>query len=513
MNNDNKKTREFFKNILFKLKTWKYSISKVKYIFITYLSIIIAASLTLLMPFSYTAGKKISYVDTLFTTISAFSDTGLTTVNTYKTWTIFGQAIIAIMILMGGLGIFALKIFIVNYIFQRKNKLEDLELVSQERATGNYGKTSNLIFASLVFLITLTFLSGFILTFYFYFTTPKSTIWDLRANADPNLYNFESPQGNWSLAFRYGFFHSISAINNAGFDIISSHSLMPYYQNYGLHIIFILLLLIGGMGYPFIYDLILFFRYKILRDKRIKKFKWSLFTKLSLTTYLIVLLSALLLVLPFEIFNNNPNSFFKNQHYGTNADKIWTLIFMCFSTRSAGFSTIELADISKSTILIFTLLMFIGAAPASTGGGIRTTTLAVVVLTIFSKIFGRPSVRVFKRKIDDDATKMSLVVLILSTFLVLINTMILSTSLSTYGGQIDANKYNLLDLIFESASAFGTSGLSTGITPKLNIVSKISLLILMFIGQFGVSSTILVWGKKKNYSYKYEYVSENIAIG
>lgn len=512
MNNNKNKVKLFFKNIWIKFKIWKQNTTKVKYIFIVYLLLIISASLVLLTPISYQKGIKVSFLDTLFTTISAFSDTGLTTVNTYKTWSIFGQAVIAIMIFIGGLGFFALKIFIVNFLFQRKNQLSDVELVSYERG-GNYGHTSKLIFSSLIFLISTTFISGFILTFYFYIVTPNATtridaLWETNPE-----YHFLSPKGNWSLAFRYGFFHSISAINNAGFDIISSHSLMPYYGNYGLQIIFVILLFIGGLGYPVIYDLVLFFKAKILKDKKIQNFKWSLFTKISLSTYFLVLIFGFLITTPFEILNSDPDKFFKSNKYGSKLQKIWALIFMNLSTRSAGFSTIELSDLTKSTILIFSVLMFIGAAPASTGGGIRTTTLGIVILTIFSKIFGRPSVRVFKRKIDDENTKMSLLVLILSNFLVLFVSLILATSFNTYGGSIDSNQFSYLDLIFEASSAFGTSGLTTGITPKLNIPSKIALLILMFIGQFGVSSTLLVWGKKKNYSYKYEYVSENIAIG
>lgn len=157
--------------------------------------------------------------------------------------------------------------------------------------------------------------------------------------------------------------------------------------------------------------------------------------------------------------------------------------------------------------------MFIGAAPASTGGGIRTTTMAILFLSLFSKIMGRPSVRAFRRRIDDETVRMSSIVFSISIFLIIFISFITMSSLNNYSGQIDSNKYNFIHIFFEVNSAFGTTGLTCGITDKLNNASKVFLSILMFIGQFGISSTILVWGKKKNYSNKYEYISEPVAIG
>ncbi|MGV2393018.1 UNVERIFIED_CONTAM: hypothetical protein O8I53_08660 [Campylobacter lari] len=137
--------------------------------------------------------------------------------------------------------------------------------------------------------------------------------------------------------------------------------------------------------------------------------------------------------------------------------------------------------------------MFIGASPTSTGGGIRTTTFAVLILTIFSKIFGRPNVRVFKRRIDDDTVRMSTIVSTISLILVLITALICMSSLDTYNtGSLDTAKYSATSLFFESFSAFGTTGLSTGITSQLNTGSKVALSLLMFVGQFGISSSVLI---------------------
>ncbi|WP_029513204.1 TrkH family potassium uptake protein [Mycoplasmopsis primatum] len=507
----NNKIKAFF----VKIWLWSKNSMKVKYIFLVYSIVVTLVTIFLSTPITWNPEykEKITFWDAFFTACSAFSDTGLVSHPTYYAWNMFGQCLIAISILAGGFGIFALKVLFINVIFMHSHmSLSDVELVAYERGNSDFFKNKKMITDSMVFLAIVLIISSFILSFYFYYVPPKSSLNEIK-NALINSSNssFISPVGNWSLSFRYGFFHSITAINNAGFDIIGDSSLMPYYKNIGLQIIFLILLIIGGIGYPVIHDIMNYIRVK--RKNKKAFFNWSLFTKISTVTFFLATLIGFILVITFE--TTSQNSIFKSHDsfYTNDAYRVWSLFFMTVSTRSAGFTTFNLHHLSEPSLWILGILMFIGAAPASTGGGIRTTTFGILILAIISKILGRPSVRAFKRKIDDDTVRMSAVVSVISIILVITTFLITMTSFDNYGGRISSRDFNSTHIFFEVFSAFGTCGLSTGITSQLNIASKIAISILMFIGQFGISSSVLVWNSKKNYAYKYDFITESVTIG
>lgn len=492
----------------------KKKTSKIRYIFLIYFLIILLSSLLLFFPWVKKQSTDNwwsfhSYIDSLFTSVSAFSDTGLVTLETHSSWNLFGQGIIAILIFIGGTGFFALKIFILNYLFKKKFYNIDKQLLLAERGDIK-NQTSNLVISSLKFIILVLFISGFILTFYFYFTAPIPPLGE-----DMNIILPSSPQGDWNLSFRFGFFHAVSALNNAGFDIMGGKSLMPYYGNFWLQFITVILFVIGGIGYPVIYDINSFIKFKIKYKDR--KYHWSLISKISVTTYFMLSLFALVVIMPFEIFSKNPLSFWNHMvdnksKYGSPLQKIWTILFTIFSTRSAGFATIDLNSFSSSTLIIISILMFIGAAPASTGGGIRTTTFAIIFVALVSRISGSKTTRMFRRKIGSDKVVMASNVFIISIILVILGTIILNTSAANYSGNLP-NNANSLTMLFETSSAFGTAGLSLGITANLNLASKFILIFIMFIGQFGISSTIIVWRDKIERTNSYEYIEEDILIG
>ncbi|WP_027120612.1 TrkH family potassium uptake protein [Mycoplasmopsis lipofaciens] len=518
----NSKLRNFFLNYL----KWKKNITKVRFIFLIYLLVVIIGTFLLYSPITHSAKysnwNSISFWDAFFTTCSAFSDTGLVTKTTYDTWNMFGQTIIAILIFSGGLGIFALKIFLISLLFfNNKSSLSEVELVNFERGSTNSRQTKKVVIDSIGLLLIIFLVFSILLSFYFFFATPSANSFPTVTNTN-NVYNdsnkiigeYVSPQNNWALSFRYGFFHCISALNNAGFDIIGQNSLIPYYKNIDLQIIFLFLFIVGGLGYPVIHDFLNFIRFKMKYPKR--KYYWALLSKISALTYLIVSIVGFILLISFEASNKGTGltNFWKQDgYYGNKGYKIWALIFTTASTRSAGFATINMADLTHGSIMTNIILMFIGAAPASTGGGIRTTTFAILILSIISKMIGKPSVRSFKRKIEDQTVRMSAIVFSISLFIVLVISFITMSSMDYYYGSIDSKKMSYIHVLFETVSAFGTTGLSSGITAHYNIASKIFISILMFIGQFGISSTILIWGSKHNFSYKYEYISEEVTIG
>ena len=506
--------------VIYKFK----NVAIIKHILFFYLLITLIGSALLMMPVSQT-NNDVKYSDALFTAASAFSDTGLVTVSTYNTWTSFGQAIIAVLILCGGIGIFAIKVYFINILFGKPLSYNGSEALSAERGSIKIGITSHLIKTSVTILFAFIFLFSIGLTIYFYnaevdmqpvFDNPQDQI---DAEGDLGI----SPYHNLSLSLRYGIFHTISSLNNAGFDIIGPNSLSPYYYETGLQVIILILFISGGVGFPVIYDIYLWIRSKIKKEN----FKWSLFTKLSMATYVFVSFAGMILTIILETSVKTSDSFWNEASgvYGSKGNKIFALVFNSFSTRNAGFSTVNLHHFQHSTLMLYCVLMFIGSAPSSTAGGIRTTTMAVVILGIWNQMRGRSSIRAFKTKINSSTANRAYVVFTTSILLCIFVALIGISSISDYGGNLNTEgfsptdssgavgKYGFMEILFETVSAFGTTGLSTGLTSGITLGYKLSLILLMFIGQLGVSSTILLWGKRNSKSNKYEYVEQDITIG
>ncbi len=498
MKNKNKNKKGYFFK---KVRNFFFNLSNIKIIFITYLMVTIISSLLLLSSFSHNEGISVTYIDALFTAASAFSDTGLTTLITSETWSMFGQAVIAILILLGGIGIFALKVYIFNFIFGRALKMSTINILGKERSSKDINLSKKTIIVSITLIISLVVISSFILSFIFYFEAPSNI------GVEPS----NNPVGNIGLSIRFAIFHSISAINNAGFDIIGSNSLVPYYSVYSIQIIFMFLFIVGGIGYPVLYDTYSWIKHKI--KKMPGKYSFSLFSKISCISYLIISIIGLLLTFAFETTSMRSVAGDEVPMWQdttqTTGSKVMAIFFNTFSTRNAGFSTINLEELSQPTIIIYSIMMFIGSAPSSTAGGIRTTTIALVILSIWSKIRGIPNVRVFNRKIPQETTNTAGIVFSISILFVFLVSFITMSSIHNNPTQ----NFGYIDVIFEVSSAFGTTGLSTGLTSHLNIISKFVLILTMFIGQLGISSTILVWRSNKNKQFTFDYIEEDIAIG
>ncbi len=514
------------------------NMSFIKHILIFYLLITFIGSGILMLPFAHT--HSVNYIDALFTSASAFSDTGLVTKDTYTTWTMFGQAIIATLILMGGIGWFALKVFIFNIIFNRPISLITRTALAGERGNVRMGETREIIKISIITVFTIMTIAGIALSIHFYYTKHFIDLNHVEMGVNPH--------GDWNLSIRYGIFHSISAMNNAGFDIIGAHSIAPYFNDYFVQIVFIILFVIGGIGYPVIFDI-----YKYLKHKKTgTPFKFSLFTKISTITYFIIAIIGISSTFIIEVnakdvkktagaISEHANETFwgatklqfdpPKGHTGawkegiplTTGNKIMAIIFNTLSTRNAGFSTINFHEFTSSTLMVHSIMMFIGSAPSSTAGGIRTTTFAIVIMAFWSKIRGKTSVRVFKRRISHKTVWDAYVVTTISIAILVVGSLIATSSFQGQGGDIPFGgnyvpgqgepRYDFADIFFETSSAFGTTGLSTGLTSQLNTVSKLTLILIMFIGQLGVSSSILSFGTRKQNSRHYKYIEEDITIG
>ncbi|MBN3534403.1 TrkH family potassium uptake protein [Mycoplasma procyoni] len=508
----------FFVNLRHKFHR---KVGKIWYVFLVYFLITITGSLLLWSDISQVSKNSVSYWDSLFTAASAFSDTGLVVAATGKTWTIFGQAVIAILILFGGIGVFAIKVYIINYIFGVKLGIFQRDVLALERSSNSLGEIKRVILVSVSVILVLIIFSSIALTFMFYF---------MDGNFEAASF-VNNPKGDLNLSLRFAIFHSITAINNAGFDIIGEHSLAPYYSNHVIQIWLLGLLIIGGIGYPVVFDIYMYFVSLFKRHKN--RHKFSLFSKVGLLTYFLVAFVGIALIIPSELLDKSPSSFWhsassdplywgngtKGYNYGSGFDKIFALVFAVFSTRSAGFATMDLYNLNDISVILLSVLMFIGASPSSTGGGIRSTTLALIFLNLLSRMRGRDYTHVFKRKINEKTVNQASIVLFVSLIMCFISVIVLSTSFDILGGNIpwkpiDGQRhYNSIHIFFEVSSAFGTSGLTTGLTSQLNLASKLILVSVMFFGQLGISSTVLVWGSNNHKFSKYSYLEEDLAIG
>lgn len=501
-------------------------ISIIKYIFLIYILITILISLFLFWPITHSQylkehmsmGKiKFNYSDAFFIAASAFSDTGLSTIPIGLCFNQFGQALIAISMLLGGFGIFTLKIYVLQTIFGTKLSVFDSQITQVERGSHNIGQTKKIIKISITTLLITLLITSFIFTIIFY-TSPYGKFDNQEALKPYNPFIFnpyeemsQNPKGDFQKSLRYGIFHAISSLNNAGFDIIGQKSLAPYNEEYALQIFTLLSIFIGGIGYPVIYDI-----YRKIKSfsKHETTYRITLFTKLTLVTYLIVTAIGLLFTFTFELSSKNEHSFWKQQSYGNNWAKTFAIYFQTKSTRSAGFATIDYYHFTKQSLVIHSILMFIGFSPASTAGGIRNITVSILFLSAISMILGRKSVFAFKRQIGKQTLIKAINIFTIGIIIVILGTLLGASAANLNEGFDDSQKqFNMLHILFEICSAFGSSGLSTGITPNMNAWGKLILIICMIIGQLGIQQTILIWGNNRKKTEYYQYIYEDVAIG
>ena len=286
-----------------------------------------------------------------------------------------------------------------------------------------------------------------------------------------------------------GMFASVSATTNAGFDITGA-SLIPFANDYFVQTINILLLTLGAIGFPVLIEVKGF----LFRKNKKIPYPFSLFTKITTITFFGLLLFGTVAILALEF-----NHFFAEKSWH---EAFFYAFFQSATTRNGGLATMNVSDFSDPTLLILSALMFIGASPSSVGGGIRTTTFALNLLFIYHFARGRRSVKVFKRELHQDDIIKSLVVSIMATLICFVAVIILTVT----------ENQPLLAIIFEVASAFGTTGLSMGITAELSSIGKSVIISLMFIGRVGIISFLLIIGRN-SYNETIHFPKERVIIG
>ncbi|CAM3914129.1 Ktr system potassium transporter KtrD [Aeromicrobium ponti] len=443
----------------------KRRLSSVQLIVLFYLSAVIVSTILLSLPIAHKPNVELSFIDALFTAVSAISVTGLTVVSTADTFSAPGYFILAFILQFGGIGIMTLGTFI-WILFGKKIGLKDRQLIMTDQNRSTFAGLVQLMRQILVIVIVIELIGAFILGIHFlkYFPT-------------------------WQEAFLQGFFASVSATTNAGFDITGT-SLVPFAHDYFVQFINMILLILGAIGFPVLIEV-----KEFLTQKGNYSYKFTLFTKLTTLTFFILIIVGALFIFLFD-----RNHFFADKTWH---ESVFYSLFQSISSRNGGLATMDVSEFSDPTLLFISGLMFIGASPSSVGGGIRTTTFAIMVLSIFFYAKGKDTVKVFGRELHPSDIHGSFIVITTAAFICM-SSVILMTFLEP--------SFSIIEIVFEVSSAFGTTGLSMGITPALSTAGKFVIIALMFIGRIGIFSFLfLIRGNTVKDNFKYP--KEKVIIG
>ena len=412
-------------------------------------AVILIGAILLTLPIATEDGQGLSFLNALFTATSATCVTGLVVVDTGDTFSLFGELVIISLIQIGGLGFMTFATFLF-FLLGKRISLKERLLLKESLNNLSIEGIVRLVKRVLIFTAVIESVGGIILSIRF---------------------SFDMPIGR---AIYYGFFHAISNFNNAGFDLMGEfRSLTPYVDDPIVVITICSLITLGGLGFIVMNEL---YEYRTTR-------RLSMHAKVVLWATLVLTLGAMILIFTFEYGNT------KTLEPLSNIGKVLGSLFQAVTPRTAGANTLPLADLTQSTLFLTIFLMFIGAGPGSTAGGIKITTFVVLLATVWSQIKGKEDVVLFKRRIVIETILKALTVTISGLFLVITMTMLLS---------ITEHGHDFMMYLFEATSAFGTVGLSIGLTPELSSIGRILIIFTMFAGRLGpltVAFAIAMRGK------------------
>ncbi len=426
----------------------------------SFLFVILVGTGFLLLPRA--TPHKIPFIDALFTATSATCVTGLIVVDTGSYFSQFGQIVILLLIQIGGLGLMTMTAFF-SLILGRGMSVKESVLMSDVLSSRTLSRVSHLIVS--ILMLTVIFEALGTAAFYFSWSGVEGF------EHGPVLY--------------YSVFHSVSAFCNAGFSLFRD-SFVGFQGSLSHNVTLTSLIIIGGLGFTVIVNL---FRFVIFKRERL-----SLQTKLVLTVTVLLIAIGTILILAAEW-----NESLAELPLST---RIIAAYFQSVTTRTAGFNTINISGLTNACYLLMMVLMFIGASPGSTGGGIKTSTFGIFLGSVWSMLRGRDSVEMFKRNVPRDIVNKAFSVIILALML-----------LGTFGFVLlFTQKGNPVHLLFELLSAFGTVGLSAGVTPHLTTLGKAVIIMTMFVGRIGPLTLALAVGQHRE-SVAYEYPDEAVMIG
>jgi len=438
----------------------KGNLSPLLIILLSFLGIIVVGAILFKLPFTTVEEGSLSWYDSIFLSASAVCVTGLSTIaNIGASFSLYGKIVLALLIQIGGLGIVTIAVYVLVLI-GIKIGVTERYLVKEALNQPTHGGMIKLV--RQIILVTLIIEAfGFIINFIVF------------------IQDFELVN-----AIGHAAFHTISSFNNAGFDILGDSSLQAYSSNILLNINTMLMIVLGGIGFI------------VIRDVYEKK-SWrnlTLYSKIVIKITLFLIIFGTLLIKLLE---------------GQNVTWL-EAVFQSITTRTAGFSTVNISRFSYITLIVIISFMFIGASPNSTGGGIKTTTFYVIIGTVVSFLRGKPFVA--NKRLIEHSNRIKAMIIAVLAFMVTIVFFIIISLIEAKNAAYD-NK--MLNIMFETFSAFGTVGLSTGITTEIFPISKILLSILMFIGRLGPITVFGIVNQnwKQDLTGKIDYPKENILVG
>ena len=402
------------------------------------------------LPFAQKAGSEAGYLDCLFVSTSAVCVTGLTTVDIADTFTIFGRIVVMVLVQVGGLGFASFALFVISLV-GRNISFSSISLAKEAMNYESGKGIVNMVYSVLSYAFLIETIGAGLLAIPFY-----------------------KRSGDILYSLGMGAFHSVSAFNNAGFDLSGGmSSLLGFHGDVYFNIVIAVLILLGGLGFIVIKD--------VVHARRWSKF--SFHTKIVLFMTLVLVAGGMVLLMaggsePLDAF------------------------FLSVTARTAGFTTVPLESLPNSSSLVMIFLMFIGANPGSTGGGVKSTTVFVIFVAMATVVTGRKPT-IFERRITHDSIFKAMTVFVMAIIVILV---------ATFGiMMIEGDSYSTIDILFEVVSAAATVGLSRSLTPVLQVYSRLIIMLVMFLGRLGPLTIVTMFTRTKK--ERLGYIQENVLIG
>jgi trk system potassium uptake protein TrkH len=445
----------------------KKTLDAFKILALGFATVIFTGATLLSMPFSSASGQFTNFLDCLFTSTSAVCVTGLVTLDTGIYWSMAGKTIIMLLIEIGGLGFMAMST-IFALVLKKKITLKDRLVMQEAYNTFNLQGIISHVRYMIIFTLCVQGIAALILMTQFI------------------------PMVGVGMGIYYGIFHSISAFCNAGFDLLGKFTSVTVINDNKIVLLTLANLInIGGLGYLVWRELI----GTLSKKKKLKNI--SLHAKVVLTLSLILVIGGTLSFLIFEW--NNPATM-KDMSFG---DKLVNSYFSATTPRTAGFNSISNSEMSPASKLITMAYMFIGGSPGGTAGGVKTTTFGIIIFTLIAVLKGRSDVEIYKKKLSQSTVYKAIAIFFLGLTIVVIGVMILS--INEIGATFE-------EIVYEVLSAFGTVGLTMGITPGLQSISKVTLILIMYMGRVGPLTVMLALSNKQE-KINIKYPEGKLLIG
>ena len=448
----------------------KIGFTTTQMILLSFLLVILLGSVLLALPISSSNGEAVPYIDALFTATTSTCVTGLVTVPTFSTWSVFGQVVILILIQVGGLGVITVMtgwMLLLNKKLGIGDRLLIQDAFNLNTMSGLVKFVKNVLFGTMI-------IEGIGALFYLFVFVPEF-----------------GAKGIWIAVF-----NSVSAFCNAGIDIIAENSLCDYATNPFMNTVTSALIILGGLGYIVWWDVLRVVKSRAPKNRKIFR-HLTLHSKIAITVTAGLILAGAVLIFIFEY--SNPLTIGEMSLF----DKIQVAFFQSVTTRTAGFATVPQENLSNASAVVSVLLMLIGGSPVGTAGGMKTVTIAVLVCSAFATIRNKNSAALFDRRISDDSVKKAVAVVVMFLTICVVSTvLILATSSAS-----------VMDVVYETVSATATVGLSRNFTATLNTFGKIIIIMTMYFGRVGPISLAVALGRKNESQNVISEPTEDISIG